>query len=218
MAFFPADNFHVTNATMLHLYLYLSKNIPNMKRTSLFLIFSLAFLSFTSCSEDEPETPVIPNEEELITTLKWQLVSADLQDTLNFLFRDTDGDGGNIPVIETEDLKANTTYSGKITLLNELENPVEDITLEVADEAEDHQFFYETAVAGISIAYADSDQNGNPIGILTSLSTADTASGFVTVTLLHMPDKFANGVNMGDRSAAGGESDISLSFNINVKP
>jgi len=179
-------------------------------------VFALGTL--VSCSKDEPETPVIPNEEELITTLKWQLISVDNQDTLNFLFRDLDGDGGNAPTIETMDLKANTSYSARVQLLNELENPAEDITEEVSAEAEDHQFFYQTSMTGLSVSYADSDLNGNPVGILTNLSTTDTSSGELLITLLHMPNKFANGVAAGDITEAGGESDISISFNLNVKP
>jgi hypothetical protein len=171
-----------------------------------------------ACTEDEPATPVIPNEEELITTLKWQLISADEQDTLNFLFRDVDGDGGAAPTIETMDLKANTTYAASLQLLNELENPAEDITEEVSAEAEEHQFFYQSTISGLNVSYADSDLNQNPVGILTNISTADTSSGDLTITLLHMPDKFANGVAAGDITQAGGETDISVSFNLNVQP
>jgi len=188
-------------------------------KTNLRLIAAAFALSATvACSEDEPATPVIPNEEELITTLKWQLVSADAQDTLNFLFRDLDGDGGAAPTIATVDLKANTSYSATVQLLNELANPIEDITVEVAAEAEDHQFFYETTVGGLTITYGDSDLNGNPIGILSTVSTTDTSNGSLSITLLHLPDKFANGVSTGNISLAGGESDISVSFNFNVQP
>ncbi len=189
-----------------------------MKTTFKLFAAMFAFTALVACSEDEPESPVIPNEEELITTLKWQLVSQDEQDTLNFLFRDLDGDGGNAPLVETSDLKANTSYNARISLLNELENPVEDITLEVAAEAEDHQFFYESNLSGLSLSYADSDLNGKPVGILSTITTTDESSGNLSITLLHMPDKFANGVEAGDRTAAGGETDISVSFTINVKP
>ncbi len=178
----------------------------------------LAFSSLIACSEDEPETPVIPNEEELITTLKWQLVSQDEQDTLNFLFRDLDGDGGSAPTVEAMDLKANTSYSARVQLLNEIANPAEDITEEVSAEAEDHQFFYETTIGGLAVTYGDTDLNGNPIGIISTVSTTDTSSGSLSITLLHLPDKFATGVSQGDISQAGGESDISISFNFNVKP
>lgn len=176
-----------------------------------------AFATIIGCTEDEPETPIIPNEEELITTLKWQLISINQQDTLNFLFRDLDGDGGSEPTMETIDLKANTIYSARVTLLNELNMPVEDITEEVSEEAEDHQFFYETDISGLTVAYSDNDVNGNPIGILSMVTTADSSSGSLNITLLHLPDKFANGVSTGDISLAGGESDISVSFNFNVK-
>ena len=189
-----------------------------MKNSLKLLAGVLALGTLVACSEDEPETPLIPNEEELITTLKWQLISADEQDTLNFLFRDVDGDGGAAPTIETMDLKANTTYSASVQLLNELENPAEDITEEVSTEAEEHQFFYESNISGLSVSYADSDLNGNPVGISTSISTTDTSNGALTITLLHMPDKFANGVAAGDITQAGGETDISVSFNLNVQP
>lgn len=189
-----------------------------MKNKLRLLAAIFAFGTVIACSEDEPEAPVIPNEEELITTLKWQLISSDNQDTLNFLFRDLDGDGGTAPTIETMDLKANTTYSASVQLLNELENPAEDITEEVSAEAEDHQFFYQTDITGLSVSYSDSDLNGNPVGIITSLSTSDASSGNLSITLLHMPDKFATGVAAGDMAQAGGESDISISFNLNVQP
>ena len=46
-----------------------------MKTTFKLFAAMFAFTALVACSEDEPEAPAIPNEEELITTLKWQLVS-----------------------------------------------------------------------------------------------------------------------------------------------
>jgi hypothetical protein len=102
-------------------------------------------------------------------------------------------------------------------LLNELENPVGDITEEVEEEAADHQFFFQTSVSGINIAYADMDTNGNPIGLSTTLTTNETASGTITVTLRHEPNKDAAGVSAGDITNAGGETDIEITFNVEVQ-
>ena len=66
------------------------------------VVFSLIFMYLIGC---EPIDPVIPNEEELITTLEFRLVSSDQQDTILFAFQDLDGDGGLSPVIQNEKLK-----------------------------------------------------------------------------------------------------------------
>jgi hypothetical protein len=202
----------------IKLYICRTENKSNMKKVIRNASLVLVLGSFIACSDSEPDIPVIPNEEELITTLKWQLVSLDAMDTLNFIFRDLDGDGGADPTLVTPDLKANTSYTAELQLLNELENPFEDITIEVLEEAEQHQFFFESTVADLSVSYADLDINSKPIGILSTVQTADTASGVTIITLRHLPDKFAAGVSDGSLANAGGETDISVSFTMNVKP
>ena len=72
--------------------------------------------------------PVIPNEEELITTLTYTLISTDHSDTATFSFSDLDGPGGDAPIITADPLQSNLMYDGTITLLNEQENPPENIT------------------------------------------------------------------------------------------
>ena len=101
----------------------------------------LSLLTITSCSSDGPEDPIIPNEEEVITTLSLTLMPNGGGSDIVFRFQDLDGDGGNSPILTGGTLAANTTYTGFVTLQNELESPAEDITVEVAAEAEDHQFF-----------------------------------------------------------------------------
>ena len=61
-------------------------------------------------------------------------------------------------------LTAGTTYDGTIELLNETETPAEDITEEVQEEADEHQFFY-TIGTGLDVTttYEDEDGDGNPI-------------------------------------------------------
>ena len=93
----------------------------------------LAVGMFTAC-EDDDEDPVIPNEEEVITTVRFNLVSA-ANDTTTWTFTDLDGDGGNDPTIVNAGPIAAGTYTSFIQFLNEQETPAEDITEEVEEEA-----------------------------------------------------------------------------------
>jgi hypothetical protein len=185
--------------------------IDNMKKS--FFLFLMIILGFSSCLKD----PVIPNEEELITTVNYILTPDGSGDIVNLSFKDIDGDGGEDPVITGGTLQANSTYIGTITLFNETESPSEDIGAEVLEEAEDHQLFYSSDIAGISFQYDDQDNNGFPLGLINTLMTGDAGSGFITVTLKHKPSKEAAGVSDGDITNAGGDTDIEVSFPVNVQ-
>lgn len=182
-----------------------------------FKIFSLiAFLSvmihFASCNK-EKEDPVIPNQEELITTFILNLVDTLNQDTAVLSYVDLDGDGGNDPVITADSLKANTHYYGYIQMFNESVDPAADIGAEVEEEGTEHQFFYEVqSTLNMAISYNDSDANGNPIGLKTWLSTGDASNGGLMIILRHQPDKFASGVSDGMIANAGGETDLEVNF------
>ncbi len=181
-----------------------------LQLTKYFTLIIFASLLFTSCGDDEPE---IENEEEVITTLTYTLVSGG--NTVTLSFQDLDGDGAAAPTITSGVLTANTTYTGSIELLNETESPAEDITEEIEEEDEEHQFFFDSNVATVS--YDDQDADGNPIGLSTTLTTGDAASGTLTVTLRHEPNKSADGVADGNIANAGGETDIEVTFNVDVQ-
>ncbi|MEZ4687100.1 MAG: type 1 periplasmic binding fold superfamily protein [Bacteroidia bacterium] len=137
--------------------------------------------------------------------------------TAIFSFQDQDGDSGADPVVSVDTLLTNTTYSGSIDLLNESENPVVDISPEVAEEGLDHQFFFQTTVSGLSISYDDADAANNPIGLKCKIQTTDTQSGTLTIILRHEPDKNAPGVADGEIELAGGETDIQVTFEVEVR-
>lgn len=187
-----------------------------MKKTPIYIAILLLALFFilTSCGKDED--PVIPNEEELITTLILTL-STDGANPVALSFRDIDGDGGNAPEIMTAALKANTTYRGSLRFLNELTNPATEITDEVAEEDTEHQIFYIVENTGLSITYDDTDQDGNPIGLSTIFNTGSAGTNKLTVIMRHEPDKFAAGVSAGSITNAGGETDIEVEFDILVE-
>ncbi|MFT5104345.1 MAG: hypothetical protein ACI89M_000880 [Chitinophagales bacterium] len=182
-----------------------------MRLLQLTLILSILFLA--SCEKD----PVIPNEEELITTLNFELIPIGGGATVSFTFQDLDGDGGDAPIISGGILSANESYVGTLVLLNETENPADNISLEVEEEGDEHQFFFQSTLSDVSVAYNDQDVNGNPIGLSSTLTTANVGTGSLTITLRHEPNKFASGVSNGALSNAGGETDIEVTFPFDVQ-
>ena len=180
----------------------------------LLYILPLFVLTLISCDPDDPD-PV--NEEEVITTLTYSLQPTAGGSAVVFSFRDTDGDGGMDPVISAGTLAANTEYNGSITLLNETEDPAEDITEEVQEEDDEHQMFYVVSGADATVTYLDQDGDGNPIGLLTRLVTGGAGQGSLTVILRHEPEKDAEGVASGDPTNAGGETDIEVTFNLDIQ-
>lgn len=190
-----------------------------MKKINYALLISILVLSFSACEDDDDDVlaPPIPNEEEVITTLRFILTPDSGGQVASFIFQDLDGDGGNIPVITFDTLNANTSYTASVQFLNELENPAEDITVEVKEEDLEHQVFYDTDLSGLTITYLDQDPNGNPLGVDTKAETTSPESGTLTITLRHEPNKDAPGVSNGDITNAGGETDIEVSFPIVVR-
>lgn len=179
----------------------------------LFFFSSLIYLSL-AC---EVDTPVIPNEEELITTVIYTLTPQNGGDDIVLKFQDIDGEGGNSPVINSANLSSGTTYIGKLTFLNEAENPVEDITAEIKSEGEDHQIFYQTSsTLNLTVVYNDFDANNLPIGLETTLAANTRTSGTLKIILKHEPNKSGMNVDKGDITNAGGETDIEVSFNVTV--
>lgn len=172
---------------------------------------SILSIALFSC---EPNDPVDPNEEELITTFNVDLEANGFTYTLNYT--DLDGDGGNAPILTIDSLSANTTYSGSITLFNESETPTEEITPEVFDEANDHQFFFSSSGSS-TFVYSDQDDNGNPLGLSFEVTTGNTTNETFAFVLRHEPDKSAAGVNSGDITNAGGETDIEVSFDVIIE-
>jgi len=182
--------------------------MKNMKFLTTALFTSILFIG---CSKDDAPQPV--NEEEVITTLTVTLVPNDGSTAITLQTRDLDGDGPNEPVITTGNLATGVTYSGSIVLLNETENPAENITDEVEEESVEHQFFY-TPTAGLDVTTngENLDSEGNKLGTEFTLVAGAVSSGTLTFTLRHEPNKPNTGLNDAD-----GETDISATFDVSVQ-
>lgn len=180
-------------------------------------VLSFAFLSVfitSSCSNDD-NPPV--NEEELITTVAVTFTGGG--QTITLTSRDLDGDGPNAPVITPTggNFQNGITYAGSVSFLNELVNPAEDITEEVAEEDEDHQVFYQATNSLGAFAYTDVDADGKPVGLTFNFTASSSGTGQIQVTLRHLPNKSAAGVASGDITNAGGETDVQVTFPVVVQ-
>ncbi len=184
---------------------------------SLALLFLLVgAFGFVACDDDDDD-PEPENEEEVITTMTMVWTPTGGGTPISLAFRDLDGDGGNAPVITGGTLTNGVTYTSTITLLNETETPAENITEEIEEEDDEHQFFFQVSGnLNFSFQYLDADDDGNPIGLLAEFTPQATGQGNLTVTLRHEPDKNASGVSDGDITNAGGETDIEVAFPVTV--
>ena len=188
-----------------------------MKTNKYVFVLLLSTLILSSCSSDDNPAPV--NEEEIITTVRLTLTPELPSEVVIFESQDLDGDGPNAPEITiTGTIVASTEYTGSVQFLNELSSPAEDITLEVIEEADEHQVFYTfTGNSGSTTTYSDLDQNGNPIGVNFSFNSGIVSTdNAVTVTLRHEPNKAAEGVSDGLIDNADGETDVEVTFPFNV--
>lgn len=180
-----------------------------MKKVILSIFAIIAFAaSFTSCKKDPVTNPSV-TEEELITTLKLTVTDSNNVST-SFVYKIENGFGsttqGTIQ-IDTIKLAPNYMYSYALTVLNESESPVIDITEEVLEEKDEHLFFLTSNPASGAGSIGQSDGNvdngGHPFNQEGKLTTGSSGSGTFTITLLHEPtDKHGTST-----AATGGETD-----------
>jgi len=186
------------------------------------LILSTLLLgAIVSCKKEdkvEPVAPVIPNEEEVITTLNYTLTNTnDQNDVVVLTWEDMDGDGSGTPVITGGTLKSNATYNGSMEILNKTETPADTVTIEILEEDNEHQFFFEASSSTITVNYLDVDENNLPVGLETELITTNAGTVDLTVVLIHEPTKTASGVSDGDITNAGGSEDVRVVFPITIE-
>jgi len=150
-----------------------------MKQINVYLL-ALLFLVFASCNDDDDDDRGAENEEEEITTLVMEFNPILGGESLSFSFS-PDGEQ------ETILLDANTTYTAELMFLNTEETPVEDVTLEILEENDEHLVCFETTT-GIDFSYNDFDQNGLEVGLSNTVMSGMPSTGTLNVMLRHQPD------------------------------
>ena len=185
-----------------------------------FLYFSITIITI-SCGVDDP--PPLEEEEEIITEVDLTFTSKSGQVVIGYAI-DPDGEGPqNLEITDEIKLSSNTEYALSISLLNTIAN--ENITDEVRDEGDEHQFFFNwtedlfkspSGNGNIDnpadpMNYRDTDVNGLPIGIESSWTTGSNKTGTIQVILKHQPGSKTNSSGSGT-----GDTDIDLSWPITV--
>ncbi|NHE56464.1 hypothetical protein [Cyclobacterium plantarum] len=186
------------------------------------LLFGLVTMS--GCTDDEP--PEIENEEEIITDVTLTFTPIGGGSAIIAVAQDPDGEGPEeLEIISNIILASNTTYALELDLENSIEG--ESISEEVEEEADEHMFFFgwtsglfsdPTGDGNIGsgnrdnpVNYEDSDTNSQPLGLETTWTTGDTASGVFRVILKHQPD-----IKSASSTSIDGESDIDITWDITI--
>ncbi len=210
--------------------MFVGLNYPNkMKNLKNYLLVGLLFafgLGFTACSDDD-EAPDDEEGVEVITNLTLRFTPAGGGAAVTAEAIDPDG-AGNLP-LEVQgpiNLAAGTEYTLTFDIINALDpNDPEDIGEEIAEEDDEHQFFFAftdgiftdpTGTGNIGSAgtvnYNDQDGNGCPLGLSTSWTTGDMQSGTFTVRLQHQPD-----IKTCSTGSSDGDTDFNVQFTLNVQ-
>lgn len=192
----------------------------------LLLMFSLALV--VSCTDDEP-TPVDPPEdEEEITRVELTFTPDNGEDAITAVWFDEDGEGTGAPTIDEIELEEEVTYTMTVTLTNTLGDEDEDITAEILEEDNEHQFFFAFTDgffsspegdgnidnAADAINYNDEDENGLPVGLSTSWTTGghSETEGEFRIILKHQPD-----MKTATSDISVGGTDIDITFPLHIE-
>ena len=201
------------------------KNIFIKPSIALFL-FILVF----ACSKDEDPEPA--NEEEVITLVTLEVTKVGSSETITYNFEveghahddededddDDDHDGHEGEHAEIE-LEPNSSYNVSMLIYNDTyPNNIENITLEVIEESDEHQIYYAITdeLSGFSIASASndtSDSDGNPLFLKTTWTTIGETSGDVVGYLIHEPTSKTGST----RNDFGGATDFEIEFEVHVE-
>jgi len=194
----------------------------------LFMAFTIASVTFLSgCDNDDPKKEDTP---ELITKVTLTFTPVGGGAAVTATATDPDDEGvQDISVDGPINLDGEQAYTLSVEIINELAEPSDpeyDITAEVEEEGDEHMFFFGWTNNVFSdpagngnvdnrsddVNYNDEDDDGLPVGLSTSWTTAAaSATGSFTIILKHQPD-----LKSATSTSADGESDIDLDFTINV--
>lgn len=206
-----------------------------MKRNKLYTLKHLALyllpllLIVGACDDDDD--PPEENDAEVLTDARLVFTNTgDAGDVVAARAQDPDGKGAQeLQILDAITLRASTTYRLTIELENALDpDDVESISEEVAEEDDEHQFFFQFSGGAFSdpagngnfdnrddpVNYVDFDENNNPVGLTTTWTTNSDAlaGGSFRVRLQHQPDLKSATTTVND-----GDTDIDLTFVLNIQ-
>ena len=173
---------------------------------------------------DDAAAPECENEEEVIDKITLTFSPVMGGDTIIATATDPDGPGPMDLEVDDISLVQNTEYELSIMLENTIEG--ENITAEIEEEDDEHQFFFAWTGdifndpmgdgnidnADDPINYNDMDGNSLPIGLSTNWSTdVAMSSGTFRVVLKHQP-----GIKSATSTSNDGGTDIDITWSVNA--
>ena len=170
--------------------------------------------TLTSCSDDDDPDPVL--EEEFITNLTLTFTNtADATDSVVLFSTAPDGfeDGTSTENI-VGTFSAGATYSLSLEILNEQEDPADDILNDdIIPEADEHFFAY--AVNGINLTMTRdasdiAGPDGSKLGVNTTWVAGAISNGNLQIRLIHEPTTVDDSDEFG--SATGGSEDFNITW------
>lgn len=169
-------------------------------------------LTFSACKDDDDPGP--DEEQEVITAVTISLTPTGKGQNAEATISTLSGTPvQNAPLT----LRPGTEYTAVVTMVDESKNPVADMTAEIRNERDEHLLVYTfTPDAGsnatVNVAVTDTDQNGQPVGLESTVTTgAGIGNGKLKVVLKHQPGGLKTGTN-----TTAGETDVDVSFNVIV--
>ena len=202
--------------------------------TNSLLIISIITLFIISCSKSEP---AVVHEHEVFTRVVIEIKEESMTNYTKYTFEveghddhgdddhgdddhgdDDHGDDDHGDEHVGIELNTDTTYNVGIFFYNDSDpDNIENVTLEVIEEADAHQVFYEmTEIPGFSIAAASDDtkdSNGNPLFLKTTWTTTSETSGDVKAYLIHEPTSKTGSA----RADFGGATDVEIEFEVHIE-
>jgi len=176
----------------------------NIKKFKLHLITLIIVLSY-SCSKDDPDGI---NEQEYISNVVVDVASPDgTTQTIDWDLSETN--------TESINLKPNSNYTVELSFENRGDpTDIEDITIEIIDEADEHQVFFEFADVSVSVTSASNDTKDGSRGVLLKSvwNASSSATGIVRVYLIHQPTNF----NATTREGFGGFNDVAIDIPVTI--
>jgi hypothetical protein len=181
---------------------------------NLLLIAGIAL--FSACDNEEVIKPVQPvNQNENPSHVRLVFTNlANAQDSVIAAWDDADGIAGITgPVkIDSIKLKTSTNYQLRISISNRTVSPVINLTSEIAEEKNAHQFFFKPSpMTLLMVDSLDKDNNNLPFGLTSKVHTSSPGIGTLQVDLDHFDAVVKSGSNRS------GSTDISIMFPVIIK-
>lgn len=181
------------------------------------LVLSTVIGLFLYSCKNKPQNPSSGGvvENEVITTYQWTLTdSANMNNKVQFSYRDLTPNDNNAGVFVVGDLEPNKTYLGTIVLLDETKNPVDTVSKEILELADEHQFQFQSSNSKVTVSYIDSgddDSYGLPLGLQQKIKVGNIAGEKVNLsaTLYHIPHNKSMDYLY---NAANGSIDLQVNF------